>query len=232
MQRWPRLSTSLLVLIGACANTCGGGRQGAAPSAPAIAPAAPKPGATETSAINEPHPAWQPAADTELTRRLRAAQAEIETDRTFGELASTTKLGAVLPSKIGELSAEGAVASTEQRSGPAQFVAVARNYVLGAASARVKITDTAQMPSARHVLSSHLALIGNEAAGHEHGAFVREAPALLAHGDAYSRAIALVGGRFLVQINVQGSADPNAAQSLLEKLDWSALATEPTDATE
>jgi hypothetical protein len=216
---WPRLSTSVLVLIGACANTCGTRPEAAQSKAAGMAVADPKPApAAADSALNESRPAWQAAPpDSALTQRLRAARDAIETDRKY-DLTSATRLGSALLSKIGEFSADGDVETTEQHDGAAPFVAVARNYVQGAAHARVKITDTAQIPLARHVLSSHLPLIGNEAAGNERGAFVGNEPTLLAHGDGYVRATALVGNHYIVQINVQGSADPNAAQSLLERL--------------
>jgi hypothetical protein len=228
MRSLPPGSIPMLLLIGACANTCGTQAKTASPSAPASAsPAQAAPGATAASAVSESRPTWHPAPDSEVTQRLRAAQTEIERDRKFDGPASAAELSAVLPAQIGDFAADGEVAATEQHDSAAPFVAVARNYINGPLSARVKITDTAQLPSARRTLSSHLALIGNEAAGGEHGAFARDAPALLSHGDSYSRATALVGNRYLVQINTQGGTDPNAAQSLLEHLDWSALNPTP-----
>lgn len=209
----------MLLLIGACANTCGTQREVAQSTPASVAVTAPKPAPSAAdSAFNDSRPGWHAApADSALTQRLRAARDAIDTDRKY-DLTSAARLGGALPPNIGELSAHGEVEATEQRDGAAPFVAVARNYVNGAASARVKITDTGQIPLARHVLSSHLPLVGNEAAGNERGAFVGDTPVLLAHGDGYVRATALVGNRFIVQINVQGSADPNAAQSLLERL--------------
>lgn len=171
-------------------------------------------------------PAWVPAADSELTRRLRGAQKAIEQDQAFEKLATPQSLEHVLSDKLGALKADGKVTSTARSTDKNDLIVAARNYRSGETNVRVKITDTAGLPSARRVVSNRLTLIGNESAGDERGAFVRGYPSVLGHVDPQriSRGTALIGGRYLVQIMVQGAAHADDAQRFLEQLDWSALA--------
>jgi hypothetical protein len=223
-----RLSSVVLAVLAGCADACG---------AKPAEPPAPKPAATTATAADPaavktppapvpPRPAWQPAPDSEMTRQLRAAQAAIEQDHAFDKLASEKQLRSALGNKIDEFAADGDASSSAGGDGPAKLAVAARNYKSGTSLARVRITDTGLLPTARRTVSGHLTLVGNEAAGHEVGAFVRGYPAVLGHYDTQhmSRATALIGERYLVQITVESAAQPDAAQHLLEALDWSQLA--------
>jgi hypothetical protein len=201
---------------GAKAGAAGHAAQGAAPNPGQAGGATPPPN----------RPAWQPAPDSELTRRLRGAQKAIEQDQMFDKVNEPKALERTFADKLGRLSAEGPASSTLRTTDKNDLVVAARNYRGGETSVRVKITDTAQLPTARRVVSNRLTLIGNEAAGDERGSFVHGYPTVSGHFDAQkvSRATALIGGRYLVQIMVQGAEHPDDALRYLELVDWSRLA--------
>jgi hypothetical protein len=214
--------------LAACAAACAKRAQ-SVPAAPAPAAAAIKSAGQPQTIVHlptPPHPAWTAAPDSEETRSLRAAQTSIDEDPKFEKLAAEKDLRRVLGDAIGAFTAQGEIESAAAPDPAAPLVVAARNYKSGASEARVKLTDTGLLPSARHAVSSHLVLVGNDVAGHEAGAFVRGYPAVLAHYDAdqKSRATALIGNRYLVQITVDASPQPDAARQLLERLDWSSLA--------
>ena len=233
-----RVSSALwlaLIASSGCADSCSCRHEedAASPESQALtagqaAPAAAKPkgGQAGTAAPSPNRAAWVPAPDSELTQRLRAAQTSIERDQVFDKPADPASLERVLGDKLGALKADDKPASTTRSSDKTDLVVAARNYRGGTTNVRVKITDTAELPNARRVVSNRLTLIGNQAAGDERGSFVRGYPTVLGHFDEQkiSRVSALVGGRYLVQVMVQGAEHPDDAVRYLGQLDWSRLA--------
>ena len=235
-----RASAIWLVLIvsSGCADSCACGRKVSGGAAPATTTTpegkagagagAVKPGAGQAGgAAPAPNrPAWQPAPDSPLTRQLRGAQKVIEQDQMFDKVSDPKTLERAFGDKLGKLQADGPASSTLRTTDKNDLAVSARNYRGGETTVRVKITDTAKLPTARRVVSNRLTLIGNEAAGDEHGMFVRGYPAVSGHFDAQkvSRATALIGGRYLVQIMVQGAEHPDDALRYLDLVDWTRLA--------
>jgi hypothetical protein len=157
---------------------------------------------------------------------LLAAQKAIELDQKFDKLADIKELQRLLSDKVGPLRADGDATSIVRNDAGSALAVAARKYKAGNLEAHIKVTDTALLPGARRVVSSRLALAGNEATGAESGAFVRGYPVVLAHYDAQkvSRASALIGNRYLVQVMVQGAEHSDDALRYLEAINWSNLA--------
>jgi hypothetical protein len=243
-----RLVAAALVLAcgGSCADSCacGKGGAGAARNTGAAATATPATRASAAAAGRHPDPAgaagdagvimpgapksgpgWEPAPPSELTQRLAASKQAIEADELYDRIANDKALGATLHDRLGKLKADKPASSSVRGDDATKLPVVARDYQAGNKSVRVKITDTALMPEARHAVSSRLALVGNAEAGHEHGVFVRGTPALLAEldGGHISKLTALSGGRYLVEIIVRGADKPDEAVHILEQLDLSSL---------
>jgi hypothetical protein len=170
---------------------------------------------------------WQPAPDSELTRQLAAAKqaleatSEPETTLTDGKLIARP-----LADSLGSLKAESPISSTVREGNDAKLAISARNYKQGSKTVRVKITDTGMLPNARGVVSRRLTMVGNGAVGNERGVFVRGYPAVLAHfpDQKVSRASAVIGSRYLVQVMVRDAADAEDALRVIERLDFGQLA--------
>ncbi|MGD8860190.1 MAG: hypothetical protein PVI30_09255 [Myxococcales bacterium] len=194
-------------------------------------------GAGGTGAVDAGPPApraeYAPAPETELTRQLAAIKQRLEADdggATGGEgaeLATDEALQAALVDALGDYRASEQPPSVRRLGeGDGQLISAVRTYARGEAQVRVKVTDTLQARAARRAVTDRLLLIGNAPAGGQRGVLVRGYPALVAHfpGKRVSRASALVAGRYLVQVMVRNTDDPEAALGILGALDWGDLA--------
>lgn len=229
-----------VTLLGGCVRSCGcggsrpasgnpsegeAGETAAAPSEAqpsAGASAEPSAGPGRTRDTQE----FTPAPDSKLTRQLIAARDAIDKGKVFAKIGAPAEIAAVLSDKLGEFHAMGAASATTREGSGTSVAIAARNYVAGKHGARVKIIDTALSPTARRAVSEHVAEIGNDAAGNQHGTFVRGYPAVVADfGDDHaSRASALIGDRYLVQVMVREPTSPGQALQVIELLDWGKLA--------
>jgi hypothetical protein len=227
-----RLGICLLVLASGCADSCACGAGGDDATTGAGAAAGKQGWASADKRANAgapatpPKPAWRPAPDSDLTRRLRTAKQQLEQDASHPELTSDKLLAGVLRDRLGKLEADGKVGTAVSEGSASKLAVAARNYKSGDKTALLKITDTALLAGARRTVAGKLLLLGNAAVGHERGLFVRNYPAVLAHFDdqRLSRASMVVGGRYLVQISISNASDPEEALRVLELLDWSKLA--------
>jgi hypothetical protein len=230
-----------VTLLGGCVHSCGCGGNSQQASGdpseqeesetPALPPAAqPSAGAGAATSAGpgrtRDSQQFTPAPDSKLTRQLIAARDEIDKGKVFPKVGTAADVAAVLSDKLGEFHAEGAVSATGREGSGTSIAVAARNYVAGKRGARVKIIDTARSPEARRAVSERIAEIGNDAAGNQHGTFIRGYPAVVADfgGDHASRATALIGDRYLVQVMVREPTGPGQALHVIELLDWSKLA--------
>ena len=238
--RLPFVLVLVLVLVAGCVRSC------ACDEKPAGQPGQPTPGAgaaatrpTHTGAGagaatpasgNPGRPAdrivFTPAPDSRQTRALIAARDQIDKAKVYDKLSEPQTIAAVLGDKLGKLTADGAVSAAGREGSGTEIAIAARNYLAGKQRVRVKITDTALAPAARRAVSERLAELGNEAAGNQRGVFVRGYPAVSADfaQERSSRASALIGDRYLVQVVVDEAAQPDAALKVIEQLDWGKLA--------
>lgn len=196
------------------------------PGAQPTAGAAPSTGSSAGPGRTRDTQEFTPAPDSKLTRQLIAARDAIDKAKVFPKIGAPAEIAAVLGDKLGEFHAVGAASATTREGSGTSVAIAARNYVAGKHGARVKIIDTALSPTARRAVSEHIAEIGNDAAGNQHGAFANGYPAVVAdYGDDHaSRASALIGDRYLVQVMVHEPTSPGQALQVIELLDWSKLA--------
>jgi hypothetical protein len=229
---------AVLLFASGCTDSCAcgeGGRdepgaktpQPAAAGRSAASPSGEAAGGGAAPQIGEAA-SWQPAPDSQLTRQLAAAKQALETSEAEVEpkLTDGKLLARPLADRLGTLQAENATSSTVREGSDAKLAVSARNYKQGSMSVRVKITDTGMLPNARGVVSRRLTMIGSEAVGNERGAFVRGYPAVIAHfpDQKVSRASAVIGSRYLVQVMVRGATDAEDALRVIEQLDFGQLA--------
>jgi hypothetical protein len=230
---------AILLLASGCTESCacgeGAGEQsGAKAPQPAAAgqPAAARPGDGPGGPGGGGAPqigeaaTWLPAPDSQLTRQLAAAKQALETTEVEKKLTDGKLLSRPLADRLGTLQAESATSSTVREGSDAKLAVSARNYKQGSKTVRVKITDTGMLPNARGVVSRRLTMIGSEAVGNERGAFVRGYPAVIAHfpEQQVSRASAVIGSRYLVQVMVRGATGAEDALRVIEQLDFGQLA--------
>jgi hypothetical protein len=216
-------------LLAACTDSCACGNGGEAPPVSQVQPSA-QAGVEAVAAATasdagdgvQQHPAWSPAPDSELTRKLTQAKAALETDKTYDKLATDKTLGGALADKLGAFEAEGPAAFAVREGGGVQLPVSARSYRDGDKTVRIKVTDTGQMPSTRRVVSGRLTMIGNDAVGNERGLLLRDKePAVTAYFEAQraSRASAVIAGRYLVQVMVNNTDQADDALRVLERID-------------
>lgn len=231
------LVLAMLVLSAACTDSCACGEGETASSG--IEPAGNAPNAANAGAASVETPArpdagpaavsrlsWTPAPDSELTRKLQAAKAALETDEVYPELAKQESLAKLLADELAGFTAIAKAATTVRAGDEAELAVAARNYRNGPKTMRIKVTDTAKLPGARRAVSGRLTMIGNEAVGNERGVFIRgNNPAVIAHyqQQRVSRASAMVGNRYLFQVLINNTDQAEEALRVLEQIELAKL---------
>jgi hypothetical protein len=166
-----------------------------------------------------------PNDDEAQRQTLEQAAAKIDGTTDLGEPIAAERFQRALPDRIGSYLADGAaqVGQTPAEAGTA--TTAARRYKTGASVMNVKITDTADAPGVRRELAEQLAMVGNAPTGHQRGRTKGAIAGVLAYHENVraSRAMALVSGRFLVEVMVEQADDEDAAWSAIEALDTKVL---------
>jgi hypothetical protein len=242
MRDWTRI-LCLLVLLPACADSCScgsghgaenddrqsgtgtrvaGAGAGASASAAAGASGHEPPLPPELLALRN---SLEPIPDQADRAELEKAAREIDTASSLGEPLPGTRFASALPDRVGDYRAEGPAQAgvTPAEAGTATIAA--RRYRSGQSLMNVKITDTAASPTLRRELAEQLPMIGNAPTGHQRGRLEDGVPGLLAYHEKAraSRAMALVSGRFLVEVMVEQASEQDAAWSAIEALDRKSL---------
>lgn len=170
--------------------------------------------------------AWTPAPDSLLTRQLKAAKSVIDAGKIYDKLTPEKKLGGALGKKILDYETTTEVSARTLGEGKTRVASAARNYRSGDTEIRVKLTDTGLTATARSAVSRRLDQLGNISTGSERGGFVRGYPVILQSFPVrrVSRLRGLVGDRYLLQIMVRNTDDPEAAVKVMEGMAWSSIA--------
>lgn len=166
-----------------------------------------------------------PLPESEERKSLEQAASTIDGERDLGEPISGTKLVGALPSKIEGYSADDAAKMGTTAAAGGTATVVSRRYRAGDSVMNVKVTDTADAPDLRRELAEQLTMVGNAPSGHQKGKLAGAVPGIVAyHDDARaSRAMALMSGRFLVEVMVDKTTTKDIAWSAIEALDEKTL---------
>lgn len=235
-----RLRTAIVwLLLPACADSCACGEQqaGTEPASavqppPPLDAGGPSPGASSASSgAREPEvlpeqlealrTRLEPMPETKERKRLEKAAAAIDGERDLGDPIAAPKLAEALPKKVGAYVADEAVHSGTTPAMAGTATVAARSYRAGESVMNAKITDTADAPDLRRALAEQLTLLGNAPSGHQRGYLEGDVAGVLAYHEAAraSRAMALVRGRFLVEVMVDKTESRDIAWSAIKALD-------------
>lgn len=228
MTRWTR-TLCLVALLPACADSCGCSDATKKPAASA----AHSGGASGTSADGAgglspgPDPykhlrnQLKPMAESELKQDLEAAAKKIDVTRDLGTPIDAKLFAKALPDEIDDYQAMGATSTGVTPSQLGQATVATRRYKQGAAVMNVKITDTADAPQLRAEFVPQLTSVGNAPTGEQTGAIEGDVAGIRAYHVKVkaSRALALISGRFLVEVVVDNAIKPDDAWTAVTELD-------------
>jgi hypothetical protein len=230
----------LLALLPACGESCacgGGGDLATVPArdAKAVAPAGAAPSADASQMLGtEPPPSAAllamrntlvPNEDSDQRKKLENAAAKIDGTSDLGDPRPAESFRRALPDRVGHYIAEGAALTGTTIAEAGTATTAARRYRSGESLMNVKITDTADAPGVRRELAEQLAMTGNAPTGHQRGRIDGAITGVLAYHENVraSRAMALIGGRFLVEVMVEQADEEDVAWSAIEAIDAKAL---------
>lgn len=174
--------------------------------------------------------AWA-SSDEEVTRKLSKVQQRLrkKLDAKPGESPKKVEgdaLGAVLAHSLGDF-----VAAEDFRAGEIRFAekglpVVSREYADGDRNLYVKVTDTGAAPRAHETVIELLTDQGRRAGTFVRGGFVRGYPGVFSYSPrhASTKGALVVAERFLIELRIRNSTDPDDARRVFEALDWSDLA--------
>lgn len=230
MTRWTR-TLCLVALLPACADSCSCGQRADSSVAPKTAPAPVKaPSDGPVLGVNEEHYTDEaeklrgkltPMPDSEQRKALEAAANAIDVTKDQGDPIDAKRLAAVLPKSIDDYEPVGParIGTTPAELGTATVAA--RQYKDGKALINLKITDTADAPALRRDLAAQLTGVGNEPTGSQTGVLEDDVPGVRAYHEANnaSRASALIGGRFLVEVMVDNAIEQDDAWTAIEEIE-------------
>ena len=117
------------------------------------------------------------------------------------------------------------VSNATRKLGEASIPVATREYRDGRKALRVKITDTSQAASIRQQFTEQLLQVGNEVAGNQRGVVLGGAPAVQSFYPKRrtSRAVLLVGARYLIEIEVDDTAAADDAAKVAQALNLQPL---------
>lgn len=219
----------LLALLPACADSCGCGEQQVARK-PAVAGAG-SAGASgsgtsaQGGAGGDPYKhlrnELKPMPESDLKQQLEQAAKAIDGKSDLGAPIGGATLAKVLPDDIEDYEATGPARTGTSPAELGEATVASRQYKQGKALMTVKITDTSDSPQVRAELVPQLTAIGNAPTGEQRGAIDDGVVGITAHHAQVnaSRAIALVGGRFLVEVMVDNTIKPDDAWTAVIELD-------------
>lgn len=166
-----------------------------------------------------------PNEDSDEREKLERAAAKIDGTSDLGDPWPAERFRRALPESVGDYRADGAALTGQTAAEGGTATTVARRYRSGKSFMNVKITDTADAPGVRRELAEQLAMTGNAPTGHQRGRIDGAVAGVLAYHEnvGASRAMALLAGRFLVEVMVEHADEKDAAWSAIEALDAKAL---------
>lgn len=135
-------------------------------------------------------------------------------------------LGDVLERSIGDFSAREDLNEGTVRFGEAVLPVASREYGDGDRTLYLKLTDTAAAPAVHQQVIEELTQSGKRAGTFVRGDIVRGYPGIFSYSPTHasSKAALLVGERYLIELRIHPTPDPEEARRVFEALDWSDLA--------
>lgn len=218
----------LVALLPACADSCGCGEHKVTSSKAAVAGAG-SAGASGTSAEagagGDPYKhlrnELKPMPESDLRRELERAAKAIDGKSDLGAPIGVAKIAAALPDEIEDYEAVGPAHTGTTPVELGEATLATRQYKQGQALMNLKITDTADAPQLRAELVPQLTALGNAPTGEQKGAIDDDVAGISAYHAKVnaSRALALIGGRFLVEVMIDNTIKPDDAWTAITELD-------------
>jgi len=215
----------LLALLPACADSCGCGERKAAQKLAAAGSAGVSGTSAQGGAGADPYKhlrnELKPMPESELKREIERAAKAIDGKSDLGTPISGATLAKGLPDEIDDYEAAGPARTGTMPAELGEASVASRQYKQGKALLSLKITDTADAPQVRAELIPQLTAIGNAPTGEQKGAIDDGVVGITAYHAKVnaSRAVALVGGRFLVEVMVDDTIKPDDAWTAVTELD-------------
>jgi hypothetical protein len=220
-----------VALLPACADSCGCG-DSAKPKKPVVS-ASNSGGASGTSGDGAGGPSsgpdpykhlrnqLKPMPESDLKQELEAAAKKIDVTRDLGTPIEAKLFASALPDEIDDYTAIGAAATGVTPAQLGQATVATRRYKQGNAVMNVKITDTADAPQLRAEFAPQLTSVGNAPTGEQTGAIEDDIAGIRAYHAKVnaSRALALISGRYLVEVVVDNAIKPDDAWLAVTELD-------------
>jgi len=224
------ITWALCLLAALC---CSGCKKDETPTPPSGGPD--DPNETETAPKAEPAaagsakaPEGQPANPMEaMAKMAQAAQAMAGgQQKQFGPVVNWRKLAPFVPQKIGDFAATGELEGSTAGMGGMQTTNVKRRYKADKRELRLEITDTSLVPMLRTGFAMARTVTEDSTKGLKKGVEVDGAPGLLEWRARNKRGklSVLAGGRFIVELRLTPTDDPEAVVKIAKTLDLDQLA--------
>lgn len=224
------LDAVLLAVLAGCGSDCSCGRKGGAVGEAGGTPGtvlAPLPkDAPSTSVLAE----WvEPTPDEATKLEAIRAQAAAHGDAGLPAQAVRTTpdtLAGVLAGRLARFTAQGEATEATIQLGTANVPVATRHYRDGERTLYLKITDVSPVPAAARTIIDGLSKSEESAGTFARGGLVRGYPGVFSYSPRHTsgKAALLVDGRLLIELRVSPTTDPNETRSVLEAMDWSAVA--------
>jgi hypothetical protein len=159
----------------------------------------------------------------EMAKGLAAAQALTAGG---GPAVNWRKLAPFLPDAIGELKADGDVKGETQKMGTFENSKVSRRYKLGESTVSISIADGSAMPLLRTPFAMAAMVSEDSSEGFKKGTKIDGHTAIVEWRDKAKRseATALVGERFVLNVEISKAAAPEAAENVVKQMPLADLA--------
>jgi hypothetical protein len=160
---------------------------------------------------------------TEMAKGLAAMQA---LGGQGGPAVNWRKLAPFLPDAIGELKADGDVKGETQKMGAFENSKVSRRYKLGESNVSISIADGSAMPLLRTPFAMAAMVSEDSSEGFKKGTKIEGHTAIVEWREKSKRseATALIGERFVLNVEASKAAAPEAAENILKQIKLADLA--------
>jgi len=222
----------LLLVLAGCkkdepAQPGGQAQAGAATPAESARPATAEPAESPKPAAGKE--AAKPANPMEALAQLAKAGEALSKgmgQKQLGPVVNWRDLQPFAPDKIGDYAAEGELDGSTGSMGAMKVSSVKRRYKAGESQLRLEISDTSMVPMLRAGFAMAAHVQEDSTRGIKKGVTVEGQPGLLEWRKAGKRGklALLVGGRFIVNLRLRQTDDPEAVVKLAKQLDLKKLA--------
>jgi hypothetical protein len=149
-----------------------------------------------------------------------------------GPVVNWRQLGAFLPDSLGELKAAHELDGKTEKMGALQISSAKRQYTSGESQVRVSITDSSGAPMMRAPFALAAMVEEDSSSGYKKGKKIAGYTAIVEWKERAKRSevTMLLGERFVVNVEVDKAAKPDAAEAIAQSLkldDLAKLKAEP-----